>query len=45
MNDLGKGLATVGIWGAVAVIGMASSPAAAMASILAFLATCAVWSD
>ena len=44
MKDLGKGLATCGIWAAVAVVGWQMPTAAIIPAFLACFATGSVWS-
>jgi hypothetical protein len=42
-NDLGKGIATAGIWVGVALSGIYAGVAVIMVALLGMLATMAVW--
>ncbi len=43
MQDLGRGLATIGIWLGIGMIGWNAPAFAALPSLLACIATFAVW--
>ena len=45
MNNIGKGLATIGIWGALAYLGKGStdSPVMVITAICAVIATAFIW--